>query len=110
MVRESEIRFNYDKALSQVGQLRAAAEHIRNVVMSEFSGYVDQTNTVWKGQSADLFITKCRKLLDELRIAADNYDKLAQLISANAKRTYDSEMTALRIAQERTFNGGGRMR
>ena len=63
-----------------------------------------------KGESADLFILKCRRLLDELRIAAENYDKVAQLISSNAKRTYDSEMRALMIARERTFDGGGRLR
>ncbi len=111
VAREGTIRFDYSKALQQAEILEEIAAEIRSNTYRDISDTLASLGGSWKGQSAYNYYTKVRKALEDLKNAADNYDKIAQTIRRIAKRNYDKEMRAIQIARERNYrnfgSGGG---
>ncbi len=105
--REGVIRFNYTKAIEQAERLEEIASRIRGEISGDISDILEETRQSWKGDRADYYYRKVKTLFDELKIAANNYEKIAGTIRNIARRNYDREMSAIRIARERSYRGNG---
>lgn len=107
VAREGTIRFDYSKALQQAEILEEIASRIRGEISGDISNILEDTRQSWKGDKADYYYRKVKTLFDELKIAANNYEKIAETIRNIARRNYDKEMSAIRIARERSYRGNG---
>ena len=106
-IREGTIRFNYSRALQQAERLEEIAARIKGEICGNISDIIETSRCCWKGNPANNYCEKLRRLLEELRVAAVNYEKIAQTIRSIAKRNFDKEMRAIQIARERSYRNSG---
>ena len=101
MASEYSIKFNYDKAIKQAGELADIAKEIRKVANDKMETSIQTVDKNWDGASSKKFVNKSKQLKSKVVDSADDIDKIASSIKTMAKKIYDAEMEALRIAKER---------
>lgn len=101
MKSSGEIRFDLQSALAQAQKLDGVTERIERKVTRPMDGTAQELNAVWKGENANLFVKKELDLRRQITQTAQDLRGIARDIRATARRMYDAEMEALRIAQKR---------
>lgn len=94
------IQFDYNHAISQAKELERLADRIESNVVKKMDGVADDLNAAWKGESAGNYIRKEQQLRDQIKQTARELRDTAADIRRVAKRLYNAEMEAIRIAQE----------
>lgn len=96
------ITLDYHRAIRNANSLDKIADDIM-----KYSNNMDnigvKCNHDWKGQSASLFSTKIGRISDNLEQISSQLRNTAETIRRVAKRTYDTEMSTLEIARNRTY-------
>ena len=97
------INMNYRKGMEQACRLGELAQKLR----TESTRYMEETMTAvsqnWQGENAAAYLAKCRLQQEKMIKTADKLQKAANTTSRIVKNTYDAEMRAFHIAQERTY-------
>ncbi len=101
MASEYSITFNYNKAINQANDLADIAKEIRKVADNKMETSIQTIDKNWDGDSSKKFVNKSRQLKEKVADSADDIDAIASAIKTMAKKIYDAEMEALRIARER---------
>ena len=101
MSSRSEIRFNFRQALAQASELDGVADRLERLADKTMEGSMQTLSGAWKGQNATAFLRKEDTLKKEIRKTPTEIHNVADDIRRIAKRIYDAEMEALRIATER---------
>ncbi len=101
MASEYSITFNYNKAINQANDLADIAKEIRKVANDKMETSIQTVDKNWDGDSSKKFVNKSRQLKAKVVDSADDIDAIASAIKTMAKKIYDAEMEALRIARER---------
>lgn len=101
MSSRSEIRFNFRQALNQADKLDAVADRLGNISKNSMEQSMQGLAAAWKGENAAAFLKKEDILKRDIKETAANIRDIADDIRRIAKRVYDAEMEALRIASER---------
>ena len=94
MSSRSEIRFNFNQALAQASELDSLADRLEQLE-NKTENSMQTLSAAWKGQNATAFLRK------EVRKTALEIHSIADDIRRIARRIYEAEMAALRIAQQR---------
>ena len=81
--------------------LTAASEYI-----SKKAALIEMA-TGWKGESATAYFARAETTKEAIISTSEKLGSIASSIRRQAKRTYDAEMAALRLAEERTSGSGG---
>lgn len=97
----SEIYFNYNKAVEQANQLDDIAKRLNNAASQDVEKLLNDINTAWKSDSTAAYIKKGQKVEADMRTTVNNIKNIAGTIRTIAKRIFDAEMEAWRIANER---------
>ena len=101
MASEYTIIFNYNKAIKQADELTDIAKEIRKTADDKLESSIQTIDKNWDGANSKKFVNKSKRLKEKVTDSADDIDAVAGSIKTMAKKIYDAEMEALRIAKER---------
>lgn len=101
MASEFTIAFNYEKAIKQADELLDIAKDVRKVAKDKMEPSIQTIDKNWDGDSSKKFVTKSNQLKEKVVDSADDIQKIAGAIKEMAKKIYDAEMEAIRVAKER---------
>ena len=102
MATLSEIYFKYNQAIEQAKQLDEVAEQLTNAANRDMEDLLNDVSRAWKSDSAPQFLKKGQKVEGDMRTTARNLKNIASAIRTIAKRIREAELTAWRIANERS--------
>lgn len=103
MSTRSEIRFNFRTAIKQAERLEASAAQLKKLAKTSLENSLNTLSGSWKGENANAYVRKGVTLQNEILNTSQELDRVASDIRRIAKRIYDAEMEALRIASERDY-------
>lgn len=103
MEAESEIRFNFTQALRRAEELEEIAERMGRLAHTELQGSFQNLSSAWKGEAAAAYLKKGSQLEEKILNSAKDLKSTASVIRNVAKRIYDAEMCAYRLAKERNY-------
>lgn len=95
------IQLNYDAARRQAQRLEEIARTLTNVADNQLNGSFSQLQSSWKGDSATAYLNKGKVVQRDIKTTASNVQNAADSIRKIAKRTYEAELQAIRIAEIR---------
>lgn len=103
MAGKASIEFNFRKAVSQAERLDQAADQLNRLSNNQFGNIMQGLAANWRGENASLYLDKGGRLQRQMDGTAKELHHIASDIRRIAKRLYDAEMEALRIAQKRDY-------
>lgn len=103
MASRASIEFNFNKAKAQADKLDAVADQLNTLSDSKFGGTMQHLSSNWKGENASLYLAKGGKLQDQMNATSKELKSIAADIRTIARRLYEAEMAALRIAEHREY-------
>lgn len=106
MKSDSEIRFDYNKAIRRAEELEEAAKSLKQLANRDLEDSLQGLANAWKGEAANAYISKGNQLQERILTNVRKLTDTAKTIRSTAKRTYDAEMWAYRIALERSYKEG----
>lgn len=95
------IEVNFHKATAQADALEEEAQQLRTLANSQMDSTMQDLRANWTGDAASAYLEKCETMRQNLLLTARQLVSCAQALRRSARRLYDAEMTALRIAEER---------
>ena len=103
MKTPSAISYDFQKAIQDAEELERAANGMKRLVESdmEYSKYT--LSTAWQGEAAEAYQKKYERLQEKILQSASSLIKQAQEIRSAAKRAYDADMYAYRLANNRNY-------
>lgn len=101
MSSRSEIRFNFKQALAQADRLDDAADKLDRLSRNTMEQSMETLASAWKGENATAFLRKENILKGDIKTTASGIHEIADDIRRIARRVYEAEMEALRIARSR---------
>lgn len=103
MASLATIKLNYRQGMEQARRLGELAEKLREEGDRQLEDMISNLNTNWKGENAQAYLIKCRRLQKNIQKNANQLSKASEVVRTIVKNTYDAEMASYRIAQERTY-------
>lgn len=97
------IEFDFRQAIRRAEELEEIAGDLKKMADEELETSLQSLSTAWKGEAAEAYLTKGSGLKNKILKSSDDLKKTATAIRSVAKRTHDAEMTAYRIATERSY-------
>ncbi len=105
MASRSEIEFDFAQAKRQADRIDEIANNLGNLSKNNLENTLQTLSNNWKGANASAYLTKGGRLQGEINGTVGELHSIASDIRTIAQRIYDAEMAALRIAEEREYNG-----
>ena len=106
MKSSTQIRFDFQNAKNQANKLDELADNLEQQVVRKMSDTAQQLSAAWSGESANRYLVKQAELQQEVAETVRALREIAEEIRRIAKRVYDAEMEALRIALQKSGGGG----
>lgn len=103
MKSKSAIEFDFRQAMNRADELDQVASEMKRMANNDMQSSLQQLSTAWKGEAASAYLTKGGRLKDKVLKSASDLNKTASTIRSVARRVYNAEMTAYRIAMERAY-------
>ena len=104
MATRGEIEFDFRKANDQAKKLDDIADRLKKLSATDFENTLQTLSANWKGANASTYLAKGSRLQDEMNATVRELGQVAADIRTIAKRIYDAEMEAIRIAESREYN------
>jgi uncharacterized protein YukE len=109
------IKADYNLSLRKVAELKNIASELNKIGNAKISEINQGVSNSWKGNSATQFIYHTNEFQEELLKTQREVENLADKLEHNARKIYQAEMEALRIAKEKIgleestteYNAGG---
>lgn len=105
MKSQWQINMDFQNAKAQADKLDGIADSIEKHVSGQMRNAGNLLRSAWKGENASLYLQKEDRLAAQIQQTANDLRNIANDIRATARRIYDAEMTALRIATQRRTTG-----
>lgn len=103
MKSASEIRFDFQQAIRRAEELENIAADLKQLASGELGEFLQNLSTAWKGEAANAYLQKGARLQDKILKSAKDLNSTASTIRSVAKRIYDAEMRAYRLAKQREY-------
>lgn len=103
MATRQRIELDFKQALRQADSIDAAAEQLSNLSGREFRTSLDNLSANWRSDSASMYMAKGNRLQEQMDGTAKELHAAAASIRTLAKRIYNAEMNAWRIATSRNY-------
>lgn len=97
------IEFDFRQAINRAEELEEISDNLKKLADEELEASLQSLSIAWKGEAASAYLVKGSRLKDKILKSSKDLKKTAATIRNVAKRTYDAEMTAYRIAMERSY-------
>ncbi len=98
------IRLDFEKAKAAAQKLDDIADGIAGVLSGDYEDSLMNIHANWQGENATHFLTKGEDLKTKIDKTVKDLRAAAEVIRKIAQNTYDTEMQALEIAKNRSFN------
>ena len=89
---EDRIYIHYQDTLHKAERIKEDADRMEQLCVSRLKELSDGIQTVWTGDSSDVYKQKLYRMIDKLRQRAKDLRNTADGIERSAKRLYDVEM------------------
>lgn len=103
----TSIQIDFDEAYALAKRLEDCAEEMKRLAVQRMENALSEMAAGWKGESAAAYFAKAETTKEAIISTSEKLGSIASSIRRQAKRTYDAEMAALRLAEERTSGSGG---
>lgn len=103
MKSKAAIEFDFRQAMNRADELEQVAAEMKRMANNDMQSSLQQLSVAWKGEAASAYLTKGGRLKDKVVKSANDLNKTASTIRSVARRVYNAEMTAYRIAMERAY-------
>lgn len=103
MKTASEIRFDFQQAIRRAEELERIAADLQQLSNRELGESQQNLSTAWKGEAANAYLQKGARLQEKILNSAKDLNSTASAIRNMAKRIYDAEMRAYRLAKQREY-------
>ena len=97
------INMNYRKGMEQARRLGELAQKLRTESTRQMEETITGVSQNWQGENAASYLVKCKIQQEKMTKTADKLQKAADTTSRIVQNTYDAEMRAYQIAQERKY-------
>lgn len=99
------IEMDFRQAKQQADQLEELAARLKDLAGKELQETMQGLSGAWKGESADSYMQKGKRLEENMSSTARKLEQIASTIRMTAQRVYEAEMRAREIAEERNYGG-----
>lgn len=106
MKSDSEIRYDFQQAIRKAEELEGIAANLKRLANNDLENSLQALSGAWKGEAARTYLLKGNNLQAKILSNAKKLESTARTIRSVAKRTYNAEMAAYRIAKEREYRHG----
>lgn len=103
MASRASIEFDFHRAEAQADKLETVADNLSRLSRSKFENTMQNLASNWKGENASLYLKKGGRLQEQMDGTARELYSIASDIRTIARRIYEAEMKALRLAEEREY-------
>lgn len=103
MASRASIEFDFHKAEAQADKLDTVADQLTRLSDHKFGNAMQHLSSNWKGENASLYLDKGGRLQEQMDGTAKELHSIASDIRTIARRIYEAEMRALRIAEQREY-------
>ena len=100
MMDRTEIEFHYERAIQQAARLQAVSARLRRAASEEMGDLLDEIYRIWKSGSTESYLRKGEQAEEDIRVTAEELDRIAKEIRTVAERVRATELEARRIANE----------
>ena len=100
MKTEAEIYLEYETAITQADSFARCAGELDSKLSSSLAETAGKTASLWKGEGAALFTSRCFLLQEKIEGQADTLRAVSETVRLIAQNIYEAEMRALEIARE----------
>lgn len=101
MKSEHSIRFDFAMANRRAAELEDIAQEMRSKVAKGMAATMTNLHAAWEGENAMAYLQKANKVRNDLERTAKDVETVAGNIRYVARIMYETEMRALRVAQQR---------
>lgn len=105
MASRSKIQFDFNQAKKQAGRIDDIADGLSGLSKKKLENALQTLSNNWEGANASAYLSKGDRLQGEINSTVLELHSIASDIRTIAQRIYNAEMEALRIAEEREYNG-----
>ncbi len=93
------IKFNFDKAIKQAGELEQIALVIRNLANNKMTETTDKVRNAWNGEAASEFLRKMQEIQIDIRKEGESIESIARALRQAAAALKRAEEEAEKIIQ-----------
>lgn len=104
MKTKFQLYMDYVQTNARASELERLAESLKKLADNRLQSSLDQLTKDWTGEASREYISKGAKLKSDILNVSINLINEAQTIRNIAKRTYNTEMKALEMANSRTYH------
>jgi len=101
------IKIDFALARRRADEIDEIADDLAKIAKKDMENSMRGLMGCWRGDSANQYLAKSDRLQGEINKTANELRSIASNVRATARRIYEAEMEALRIAQTRLGGGGG---
>jgi len=98
-----KIEMDFAAASAQAKKIDEIADEMSTLANQNLVTTMQEISTCWKGESATAYLSKVESAKGDILNTKTLLKSIAQMIRTEAKRVYDAEIAALRIAETRTY-------
>ncbi len=104
MVTKYQLFIDLIAAKARAAELERISDCMRSLAETEFNNRRGGLKSLWTGTASQEFVETGAALATRIKTQADRLRTEAQTIRRIAQRTYDTEMKALEMANQRTYH------
>ena len=95
------ISISFQQTIAQATSLSECADDLRDV-QRQIETIIDELQSNWSGNAANLYLGKCEKMRKKLNRTAGDLDQVSNSIKKTARNYYEAEKRAISLAQRRS--------
>lgn len=99
-----QIQMDYRRALRKADELDDIAEDLKRLSERNLQSSLQNISVSWKSENASRYLEKGNKLGSNIIQTSRQIRQIASAVRNAARRTYEAEMRAYRIAMARKYN------
>jgi WXG100 family type VII secretion target len=97
-----QIQIDFNTACKQADKLEDVANGLKQLANQKLSSAIQDLSSGWTGDNAKAYFAKAENVRSEIIATANNLNAVATTLRSNARRIYNAEMEAVRIAEQDT--------
>ena len=107
MKTSAQIQMDFAQARKRADEIDEIAANLRTLARRDLGDTVQELSSAWRGDNARMYLSKASRLQEDIAKTSGELQNIAGNIRTVARKLYEAEMEALRIATQRSVGDGG---
>lgn len=99
------IELDFQNAKRQADKLDELAQKLERLAKNQWDGTLLNLSEQWRGNNATVYLRKGMQLENDMAASAKKMRLTASKIRSTAKKIYDAEIYAKKLAENRVYRG-----